>query len=176
MSPVSPRSPLLIALGRSVARPVRARQQTCLRAQCPLAGMTTRHITTHPYAHHAATISVLPTSVDRSSPEFLENSEKTAAAIASLKDLHTNIERGGPKKARDKHLARGKMLPRDRVTTLIDPGTSFLELSPLAGHEVYPNEDVPAGGIITGLGVIEGVTCIVVANDSTYDCPPQPPT
>ncbi|KAI9780566.1 MAG: Methylcrotonoyl-CoA carboxylase beta chain, mitochondrial [Geoglossum umbratile] len=59
------------------------------------------------------------------------------------------------------------MLPRDRITALIDPGTSFLELSPLAGHEVYPEEEVPAGGIITGLGIIEGVTCMVVANDST---------
>ncbi|KAI9772720.1 MAG: hypothetical protein M1840_000315 [Geoglossum simile] len=59
------------------------------------------------------------------------------------------------------------MLPRDRITALIDPGTSFLELSPLAGHEMYPEEEVPAGGIITGLGVIEGVICMVVANDST---------
>lgn len=59
------------------------------------------------------------------------------------------------------------MLPRDRVTALIDPGTSFLELSPLAGHELYPEAEVPAGGIITGVGVIEGVTCMIVANDST---------
>ena len=59
------------------------------------------------------------------------------------------------------------MLPRDRVTALIDPGTSFLELSTLAGYEVYPEAEVPAGGIITGVGIIEGVTCVIVANDST---------
>lgn len=58
------------------------------------------------------------------------------------------------------------MLPRDRITALIDPGTSFLELSALAGHELYEDE-VPAGAIITGVGVVEGVTCVIVANDST---------
>ncbi|KAJ2972926.1 hypothetical protein NUW58_g9075 [Xylaria curta] len=69
-------------------------------------------------------------------------------------------------KAREKHIARKKMLPRDRVTALIDPGTTFMELSPLAGHELYPEADVPAGGIITGVGVVEGVTCVIVANDT----------
>lgn len=83
-----------------------------------------------------------------------------------MSSLHGTISQGGPQKAKDKHIARGKMLPRDRVTALIDPGTSFLELSPLAGHEVY-GEDVPAGGIITGIGTVEGVSCMIVANDST---------
>lgn len=55
-----------------------------------------------------------------------------------------------------------------RITALLDPGTSFLELSALAGHALYPGEDVPAGGIIAGVGTVEGVTCMVVANDSTY--------
>lgn len=84
-----------------------------------------------------------------------------------LSSLTAKIHQGGPPKAREKHLARKKMLPRDRITALIDPGTSFLELSALAGHELYPEADIPAGGIITGVGVIEGVTCMVVANDST---------
>ena len=55
-----------------------------------------------------------------------------------------------------------------RVTTLIDPGAPFLELSSLAGHEVYPGEEVPAGGIITGVGTVQGIQCMIVANDSTY--------
>lgn len=55
-----------------------------------------------------------------------------------------------------------------RITALVDPGTPFLELSALAGHEVYPGEDVPAGAIVTGIGTVEGVTCMIVANDSTY--------
>lgn len=88
-------------------------------------------------------------------------------AMARLTDLTRKVQEGGPLKAREKHLARNKMLPRDRVTALIDPGTTFMELSPLAGHELYPEAEVPAGGIITGVGVVEGVTCMIVANDST---------
>jgi 3-methylcrotonyl-CoA carboxylase beta subunit len=87
--------------------------------------------------------------------------------MAKMQELTRRTQMGGSMKAREKHLARKKMLPRDRVTALIDPGTTFLELSPLAGHELYPEADVPAGGIITGVGVVEGVTCVIVANDST---------
>jgi acetyl-CoA carboxylase carboxyltransferase component len=54
-----------------------------------------------------------------------------------------------------------------RITALVDPGTSFLELSALAGHEVYPGEEVAAGGIVTGIGTVEGTMCMIVANDST---------
>lgn len=88
-------------------------------------------------------------------------------AMSRLEQLTIAAQRGGPAKARDKHIARKKMLPRDRVTALVDPGTTFMELSPLAGHELYPEAEVPAGGIITGVGVVEGVTCVIVANDST---------
>lgn len=87
--------------------------------------------------------------------------------IARLADLTRTAALGGPQKARDLSISRGKMLPRDRITALIDPGTTFLELSPLAGHELYPEAEVPAGGIITGVGVVEGVSCVIVANDST---------
>lgn len=87
--------------------------------------------------------------------------------VARLDDLTRRVHLGGPPKAREKHLARKKMLPRDRVNALIDPGTTFMELSPLAGYELYPEAEVPAAGIITGVGVVEGVTCVIVANDST---------
>jgi 3-methylcrotonyl-CoA carboxylase beta subunit len=87
--------------------------------------------------------------------------------MARLEALTKKIHQGGPPKAREKHIARKKMLPRDRVTALTDPGSSFLELSLFAGYELYEGEDVPAGGIITGVGVVEGVTCMIVANDST---------
>jgi 3-methylcrotonyl-CoA carboxylase beta subunit len=88
-------------------------------------------------------------------------------AMARLEQLTRAAQLGGPAKARDKHVARRKMLPRDRVAALLDPGTTFMELSPLAGHELYQGVDVPSGGIITGVGVVEGVTCVIVANDST---------
>jgi 3-methylcrotonyl-CoA carboxylase beta subunit len=115
----------------------------------------------------AKAVSVIPTNIDTSSEEYTQNLSQMQPIVDHLSTLTAKIQLGGRAKAREKHIARNKMLPRDRVTALIDPGTSFLELSPLAGHELYPEAEVPAGGIITGVGVIEGVTCMVVANDST---------
>ncbi|EEQ33846.1 Methylcrotonoyl-CoA carboxylase beta chain, mitochondrial [Microsporum canis] len=126
-----------------------------------------RGVASFTHAHQASAISVLPTTVDTSSADFQENAKQMEEVLKKMNDLHAKIAQGGSQKARDKHIARGKMLPRDRVTALIDPGTSFLELSPLAGHEVYPGDDVPSGGIITGIGMVEGVNCMIVANDST---------
>ncbi|KAG5986091.1 hypothetical protein E4U43_005670 [Claviceps pusilla] len=117
--------------------------------------------------HQAAALSRLPTAVDPLSDDFRDNASQMAALTAQMAALTRKIQRGGPDKAREKHLARNKMLPRDRITALIDPGTTFLELSPLAGYNLYPEAEVPAGGIITGIGVVEGVRCVIVANDST---------
>ncbi|OJZ90495.1 hypothetical protein ASPFODRAFT_124788 [Aspergillus luchuensis CBS 106.47] len=125
-----------------------------------------RSVASYTHPHHASAISALPTAVDTSSSDFKENAQQMQELLDRMASLHSTISQGGPQKAKDKHIARGKMLPRDRVTALIDPGTSFLELSPLAGHQVY-SDDVPAGGIITGIGTVEGVTCMIVANDST---------
>ncbi|TGZ76897.1 carboxyl transferase [Ascodesmis nigricans] len=111
--------------------------------------------------------SQIKTKVDTASPEFKENATSMGELSEQLRALHQKIELGGPEKARQKHIARNKMLPRDRVTALLDPGTAFLELSPLAGHEMYPGEDISAGGIITGVGRVSGVECMIVANDST---------
>ncbi|KAJ5495029.1 methylcrotonoyl-CoA carboxylase beta chain [Penicillium diatomitis] len=129
--------------------------------------LSSRSVASYTHPHHASALSILPTAVDTSSPVFRENSQQMQELLDRMSSLHAKIAQGGPQKARDKHVARGKMLPRDRVSALIDPGTSFLELSPLAGHEVYEGEDVPAGGIITGIGTVEGVNCMIVANDST---------
>lgn len=126
-----------------------------------------RAVATFTAPHQAQAISTIQTFVDTSSHEFRENQHAMDDAMARLTELSAKVAEGGPQKARDKHLARNKMLPRDRVTALVDPGTTFMELSPLAGHELYPEADVPAGGIITGVGVVEGVNCMIVANDST---------
>ncbi|KAJ5619377.1 hypothetical protein N7510_003361 [Penicillium lagena] len=133
----------------------------------PLLSFSARTIASYTHPHHASALSVLPTAVDTSSSEYRENSQQMQELLDRMSSLHTKIAQGGSEKAREKHIARGKMLPRDRISSLIDPGTSFLELSPLAGHEVYEGEDVPAGGIITGIGTVEGVNCMIVANDST---------
>lgn len=117
--------------------------------------------------HQAAAISRIQTNIDPSSDEYKENQTQMTDVMSRMQKLSAKIQLGGSEKARAKHLARKKMLPRDRVTALIDPGTTFLELSPMAGYELYPEAEVPAGGIITGVGVVEGVTCVIVANDST---------
>jgi 3-methylcrotonyl-CoA carboxylase beta subunit len=109
---------------------------------------------------------VLPTLVDKSSAEYKQNAEDLGQVMAKYKELHDKISQGGPETNRQKHIGRGKMLPRDRITALIDPGAPFLELSPLAAHEVY-GEDVPAAGVVAGIGSVEGVTCVIVANDAT---------
>ncbi|KAE9365368.1 carboxyl transferase [Stipitochalara longipes BDJ] len=150
----------LLRLSKSVSRPCR---HPSIRSARP----SFRGVATHCPPHQANAISVLPSVVDPSSGEYKENARQMGEVMAKLEELTRKIHEGGPPKAREKHIARKKMLPRDRVTALIDPGTSFLELSSLAGHKLYPEAEVPAGGIITGVGVIEGVTCMIVANDST---------
>ena len=104
--------------------------------------------------------------MDKSAPDFKDNAQRLGEVMARYTELHKRLALGGPQKARDKHVQRGKMLARDRITALIDPGSPFLELSPLAAYQVY-DDDVPAAGIITGVGIIEGVTCMIVANDAT---------
>ncbi|RBR26490.1 uncharacterized protein FIESC28_00676 [Fusarium coffeatum] len=117
--------------------------------------------------HQANAISRIQTVVDPSSEEFKENERQMSEVMSRMQELARKIQKGGSEKARQKHIERKKMLPRDRVTALIDPGTTFMELSPMAGYDLYPEAEVPAGGIITGVGVVEGVTCVIVANDST---------
>jgi len=86
--------------------------------------------------------------------------------VGDLRGVVARIERGGGERARARHLARGKLLPRQRIAALLDPGAPFLELSPLAGYGVY-SEEVPAAGLISGIGRVSGQECVIVANDST---------
>jgi 3-methylcrotonyl-CoA carboxylase beta subunit len=85
---------------------------------------------------------------------------------AELRERLAQVRLGGDEKARDRHVARGKLLVRDRIDRLLDPGSPFLELAPLAGWELY-EDPVPAGGLVAGIGRIEGRDCMVVANDAT---------
>ncbi|KAH9845433.1 putative methylcrotonoyl-CoA carboxylase beta chain, mitochondrial [Teratosphaeria destructans] len=126
-----------------------------------------RHVAKYTSAHQAAQLSIIPTTVDTNSIGFQENAESMRHVTQKIAHLHAQVARGGPDKARQKHLERGKMLVRDRITTLVDPGSSFMELSALAGHNLYDGEDIPSGGIVTGVGSVEGVQCMIVANDST---------
>ena len=109
---------------------------------------------------------VLTTQIDPRSPEFCENRETLLAAVEDLAARLGEIALGGGEKARQKHLERDKLLPRDRISALLDPGSPFLELSPLAAHGMYDGQ-APCAGIVTGIGRVHGQEVVVVANDAT---------
>jgi 3-methylcrotonyl-CoA carboxylase beta subunit len=111
-------------------------------------------------------MTAIATSVDTASKEFRANQAAMGALVAELEDRRAKAAEGGSLRARERHLARGKLLPRDRVMTLIDPGTPFLELSPLAAYGLY-DEAINGAGIITGVGRVSGRECVIVCNDST---------
>ncbi len=111
-------------------------------------------------------MAALDTTTDGRSADFGRNREAMAARVADLRSVVARIAEGGGSKARQRHTARGKLLVRDRIDLLLDRGSSFLELSQLAAHDMYGGE-VPAAGIVTGLGRVSGRECVIVANDAT---------
>ena len=96
----------------------------------------------------------------------LTNREKHEVMVADLRALLERTAEGGPEKARQRHVARGKLLPRQRISELLDPGSPFLEVAPLAAHDMYGGK-VPAAGVVAGIGLVEGRHCMIVANDAT---------
>jgi 3-methylcrotonyl-CoA carboxylase beta subunit len=111
-------------------------------------------------------MAVLKTKIQTRSAEFKTNSEAMAALVADLRAKVAVAEMGGGETSRERHTSRGKLLPRERVRNLLDPGSPFLEFSQLAAFGMY-NDDAPCAGIITGIGLISGRECVVVANDAT---------
>ena len=112
-------------------------------------------------------MTVISSQVNPRSEEFRRNSDAMRAAVDDLKATVGKIALGGGEEARKRHLGRNKLLPRERVRTLLDPGSPFLELSQLAGFGMYGADEVPAGGILTGIGRVAGRECVVIANDAT---------
>ncbi|RXG96061.1 carboxyl transferase domain-containing protein [Bradyrhizobium vignae] len=108
----------------------------------------------------------LHSSIDPSSSDFARNAEAMRALVADLREKLSQVAGGGGEASRNRHTARGKMLARQRVDLLVDPGTSFLELSPLAAYGLYGG-DVHSASVITGVGRISGRECVIVANDAT---------
>ena len=111
-------------------------------------------------------MAVIKTNIDCGSKEFYANRAAMQALTAQLAERRAQAAEGGPARARERHLARGKLLPRERVMTLLDPGAPFVELSPLAANGMY-DDTIHGAGIITGIGRVAGRECVIVCNDST---------
>src|SRR5260370_5692123 len=109
---------------------------------------------------------VIPTALDRRSDAFRANEAAIRALVADLRAKSAAIGEGGDEASRKRHQGRGKLLARERVRLLLDPGSPFLELSAFAAYGMYDGA-VPAAGIVTGIGCIAGQECVVVANDAT---------
>jgi 3-methylcrotonyl-CoA carboxylase beta subunit len=111
-------------------------------------------------------VARIDSTVDRNAEEFRSNAARMAELVGELAARRAEAATGGPPHARERHLERGKLLPRDRVVAVIDPGSPFLELSPLAAYGLY-DDQIHAAGMITGIGRIEGRECVIVCNDAT---------
>lgn len=109
---------------------------------------------------------VIPTRIDSKSADFRDNTQSLRKLTDALRAELARTAEGGGDKAREKHIARGKLLPRERIRALLDPGSPFLELSPLAAHGMY-DDQAPAAGIITGIGRVHQTEVLVIANDAT---------
>ncbi len=114
---------------------------------------------------------VLETQLNARSADFQANAAALRVHVEELRKQVANVAAGGGEVARAKHVARGKLPPRERVQMLLDPGTPFLELSPLAALAMYPDRDgtdsAPCAGVITGIGRVSGIDCLIICNDAT---------
>lgn len=111
-------------------------------------------------------MTIIKSALNTRSEEFKANAAAMQALVADLEAQWARVMQGGSAEARQRHLARGKLLPRDRIDALLDAGAPFLEIAPLAAHGLYDDE-VPSAGLVAGIGRIEGVECMIVANDAT---------
>ena len=109
---------------------------------------------------------VLHSQIDPRSPEFADNAAHLKALVADLRAQLDRVALGGGDKAREKHVARGKLLPRERVDALLDPGSPFLEIAPQAAHGMYEDQ-APGAGLVAGIGRVHGGEVMVLANDAT---------
>ncbi len=111
-------------------------------------------------------MSILETSIDAHSREYADNRGTMVGRVEQLREISRMVCNGGGEEARARHLARGKMLPRERISALIDPLSPFLEIGQFAAHDMYDGR-IACAGMIAGIGRIAGRECMVVANDAT---------
>jgi len=111
-------------------------------------------------------VSVIESRVSRASAEFAANAEVNRGLATQLRELAAKVAAGGSASARAQHEGRGKMFVRDRVDRLLDPGSPFLEIGQLAGHELH-DDWIPSAGLVAGIGRVNGLECVIVGNDAT---------
>jgi acetyl-CoA carboxylase carboxyltransferase component len=111
-------------------------------------------------------VAVLTSRVERDSDSFAQRRARMEGLVAELRERTGAVARGGGEKALERHRSRGKLPARERIDRLVDPGSAFLELNALAAWDVYDGQ-APSGGIVTGIGLVEGQECVIVANDAT---------
>ena len=109
----------------------------------------------------------IDSAVNPRSQEFAENAEHMQTLVDDLRQQVARIAQGGGERYQQRHKSRGKLLVRERIDALLDPGAPFLELSQLAAFDMYGKDDVPAAGLVTGIGRVSGQECVIVANDAT---------
>lgn len=134
-------------------------------ARCVLTHV--KHVPRQRRTYHLDAVSTIGTVQDKNSAEFQENYGRMKALVDKLKGTVDEISKGGDEKSVQRHTSKGKLMVRDRIDTLLDPGSPFLELSQLAAFNVYGKDNVPAAGIITGIGRVCGTECMIVGNDAT---------
>src|SRR6476660_1100134 len=110
-------------------------------------------------------MALLESRVERTD-DFERRRSRLDGLVAELRERSALVAAGGGEKAVERHRSRGKLPARERIDRLVDPGTAFLELNPLAAWELYDG-DAPSAGIVTGIGVVEGRQCVIIANDAT---------
>lgn len=143
----------------------------CKILNCTNAGGTKKFLLNESFnrtAHqHFQQFQTIGTQAERYSDRYIENDNNMRSLVSNLKTIQSKIALGGSEIARERHTKQNKMLVRDRINSLLDIESPFLELSPLAGYQLYGDEEVSAGGIITGVGRVSGRQCMIVANDAT---------
>lgn len=122
----------------------------------------------HKYVRNFSQLGdVIGSTPDKSSQQYQENYGRMKDIVLELQKVVGKVIQGGGAKAKSRHVEKGKLLVRDRINLLLDAGSPFLELSQLAGHNMYGEDFVPAGGIVTGIGRVAGMQCMIIANDAT---------
>ena len=111
-------------------------------------------------------MTLITSKIETRSSDFQANADQMGEKLQSLRAAVSKVSLGGGERARKRHIDRGKLLPRERIRCLLDPGAPFLELQQLAAWELY-EEDIPSAGIITGIGRVSGLECLIIANDAT---------